>query len=242
MNKRKKTLTIMLCIFGFFILPISVFCESQDEKQDIERLLTKSKEEYKIQKKTLEQKGFNVTVEEDSYSEVGKEKETEKIIKEVSFSSGKWKVLDLSTKDSSKTEEPFFILELIDDLMDNLYNVLQDRNYTIKYQQEDLLGTYSCHLLYFEPKKKKRDTIKGQVWIEKESARIVKAAIASAKLPCFVKKGEHNLSFFNINGFWVPQSFIEETKLSIPFVKKLSHQGVYQFYDWRIETGKENAF
>jgi hypothetical protein len=61
-------------------------------------------------------------------------------------------------------------------------------------------------------------------------------------LPCFVKKGEHNLSFFNINGFWLPQSFIEETKLSIPLVKKLYHQGVYRFYDWRIGMGKENAF
>jgi hypothetical protein len=153
MNKRKKTLKVMLCIFGLFILP--VFCEGQDERQDIERIVTKSKEEYGIQKKALEQKGFSVTVEEDSYSEVGKEKKTEKIRKEVSFSSGKWKVVELSTKDSSKTEEPFFILELIDELMGDLYKVLQDRNYTIKYQQEDLLEGYSCHLLYFEPKKKK---------------------------------------------------------------------------------------
>lgn len=226
MNKRKKTLRVMLYLFGFFILP--VLCEGQD----IDRILIKCKEGYDAQKKMLEQEGFSVSVEENSYSEVGKEKTTEKIIKKVSFSSGKWTVVNPFIKDDiSETKEPFVVFESIDEI----YNILQDRNYSIKYQQEDLFGSYSCHLVYFEPKKKKKDTIKGQIWIEKEGSLIVKAIFAPAKLPCFVKKVEQNLSFVKINGLWLPQNFIEEVKLSIPFFKKLYHHGVYQFYDWKIE-------
>lgn len=232
MNKRKKTLKVMLCVSGLFILP--VFCNGQN----MEKVLIQCKEAYEVQKKILEQEGFIVNVEEDSYSE-GSEGETnnEKIIRKISFSSGEWTVIDPSIKDTQETKKPFIVFEHID----VLYNILQDKNYTIKYQKEDVLGSYSCHLLYFEPKKKKKDSIKGQIWIEKESALIVNAVFIPTKLPFFVKKFEHNLSFVKINEYWLPQSFIIEIKLSIPFLKKKPyHRSVYNFYDWKI-GGKNDS-
>jgi hypothetical protein len=230
MNKRKKTLKVILFVFGLFILP--VFCEGQNI--DIKGLLIKCKERYEVQKKILEQEGFNVIVEEDSYSEDSEKEAThEKIIRNISFSSGKWKTIS-EDKNIPEDEEPFFVFEYID----TLYNILQDPDYIIKYQQENLVGSYSCHLLYFEPKKKEEDSMKGQVWIEKESNLIIKAISAPAKLPFWVKKNDYNLSFVKINKLWLPQNFIIKMKLSIPLFKTFYHHSNYQFYGWKIGVKK----
>ncbi len=106
--------------------------------------------------------------------------------------------------------------------LDELYRILESKDYTINYIKEGFVGTYSCHLIYFEPKKKKvkdEDATKGYLWIGKNSFSIIQAKFGPAKLSTFTKKCECFLSCSPYQQYWLPQRFITEMEIGFLFIK-----------------------
>jgi len=80
-------------------------------------------------------------------------------------------------------------------------------NYDFNYIGEEILGGQTCYLLGLKPKRREKDLVSGQVWVDKHSffARQIEGELA--KTPSWwLRKVHVKLTFADLNGTWMQTS------------------------------------
>lgn len=80
-------------------------------------------------------------------------------------------------------------------------------NYNFRYLGDAMVDGHSCYLLGLEPKRKEKDLISGQVWIDRHSFLLRQVAGEVAKTPSWwLKQVRLKLVFADLDGIWVQTS------------------------------------
>ena len=81
-------------------------------------------------------------------------------------------------------------------------------NYDFVLLREETFGVVPEHVLRIVPKRKDKNLLLGQIWVDAKTFRIRRIAGVPAKSPSFWIKDIHiTLQFADVNGMWIPTSF-----------------------------------
>jgi Outer membrane lipoprotein-sorting protein len=80
-------------------------------------------------------------------------------------------------------------------------------NYNFRYLGEETVDGHSCYLLGLEPKRKEKDLLSGNVWIDKHSFLLRQVEGEAEKTPSWwLKQVRVKLVFADLDGIWVQTS------------------------------------
>jgi len=81
---------------------------------------------------------------------------------------------------------------------------LNKDNYEFTYLGETILNGQACYLLGLKPKRKDKDLISGQVWVDKSSFFVLQTEGELVKSPSWWLRNVHvKITFADVNGTWV---------------------------------------
>jgi hypothetical protein len=81
---------------------------------------------------------------------------------------------------------------------------LNKDNYDFTYLGETILNGQACYLLGLKPKRKDKDLISGQVWVDKSSFFVLQTEGDLVKSPSWWLRNVHvKITFADVNGTWV---------------------------------------
>lgn len=82
--------------------------------------------------------------------------------------------------------------------------IVSGENYSFEYVGEDVLGGQSCYKLRTYPKHDRKELLKGTLWVDKATYRILRMEGEPAKSPSFWVKDVHIvLEFRDVAGMWL---------------------------------------
>jgi hypothetical protein len=77
-------------------------------------------------------------------------------------------------------------------------------NYRFQLAGEEACGNLRCFVLNIEPFQERKDTIRGRVWVDSDSYRIMRVVGISAKTPSFmIRKVDVQLEYGMVEGMWL---------------------------------------
>lgn len=86
-------------------------------------------------------------------------------------------------------------------------SAISPENYSFTYMGEAMLYTQPCYVLGLKPKRKEKDLISGEVWVDKHSFLVRQIEGEVAKTPSWWLKQVHiKLVFADLEGIWVQTS------------------------------------
>jgi len=81
-------------------------------------------------------------------------------------------------------------------------------NYDFVVLRQETFGVVPEHVLRIVPKRKDKNLLRGQIWVDARTFRIRRIEGVPAKSPSFWMKDIHiTLQFADMNGMWIPTSF-----------------------------------
>lgn len=81
-------------------------------------------------------------------------------------------------------------------------------NYDFVFLRQENFGDVPEYVLGTLPKRKDRNLLRGQIWVDASTFRIRRIEGVPAKSPSFWIKDIHiTLQFADVNGMWIPTSF-----------------------------------
>jgi hypothetical protein len=81
-------------------------------------------------------------------------------------------------------------------------------NYDFVFLREETFGVVPEHVLRIVPKRKDKNLLRGQTWVDTTTFRIRRIEGVPAKSPSFWIEGIHiTLQFADVNGMWISTSF-----------------------------------
>jgi hypothetical protein len=91
---------------------------------------------------------------------------------------------------------------------DNKYSsAISRENYSFSYMGEAILDGQPCYLLGLKPKRKEKDLISGEVWVDKHSFLVRQIEGEVAKMPSWwLKQVRVKMVFADLEGIWVQTS------------------------------------
>ena len=81
-------------------------------------------------------------------------------------------------------------------------------NYDFVFLRQEIYGVVPENVLLIVPKRKDKNLLRGQIWVDASTFRIRRIEGVPAKGPSFWIKDIHiTLQFAEVNGMWIPISF-----------------------------------
>jgi hypothetical protein len=81
-------------------------------------------------------------------------------------------------------------------------------NYDFVFLRQETFGVVPEHVLRIVPKRKDKNLLRGQIWVDARTFRIRRIEGVPAKSPSFWIKDIHiTLQFADVSGMWIPTSF-----------------------------------
>jgi hypothetical protein len=117
-------------------------------------------------------------------------------------------------------------------------NAISNDNYSFSYIGESMLDGRACYVLGLKPKRKEKELVSGEVWIDKRSFFVRQIEGEVEKTPSWWIKQVHlRLVFADIDGIWVQTSMEATADVRILGTHTLtSHMLDYRSQDEIAET------
>jgi len=85
-------------------------------------------------------------------------------------------------------------------------SAISRKNYVFVFVQEENLGILPTYVLHMIPKRKRKDLLTGQIWVDEKTFRIERIEGVPTKKPSWwIKKLNITLQYGDLDGLWLPK-------------------------------------